>query len=134
MAGEYELRGRAVLESLEGLHALLERAGSDHPEVASDLMLFETAVIEIVGNVVEHGRPPGEVDYVFRLTVEPDRLDGVLSDSGAPLPESRTSIMPNPWEENGRGLALARSVLDELTYRHEDGQNLWRMTRLRRGQ
>src|SRR5688500_19350846 len=32
--------------------------------------MMETAVIEIAGNLVEHGRPPGRVRYRFTLTVD----------------------------------------------------------------
>jgi serine/threonine-protein kinase RsbW len=60
VTGDYLLEGLAVPESLNLLHDLLERVGREHPDLdAGDLMMFETAVIEVAGNVVEHGRPPG---------------------------------------------------------------------------
>jgi len=134
--GEYRLEGLAVPETLDLLHGLLARAGAEHPDITpADLMMFETAVIEIAGNVVEHGVPPGEVTYGFRLVVLPDRLEGTLWDSGAPLPEApleQGSVMPGEWREEGRGLALAGTVLDDLSCQRVAGGNRWRMTRLRR--
>lgn len=135
MTGEYLIDGLAVPESLDLLHDLLERVAAQHPDVsAADLMMFETAVIEIAGNVVEHGRPPGEVTYGFRLEVHPDRLEGVLTDSGQELPSTAEATMPGQWDESGRGLALAGSVLDHLSYTREQGENRWHMQRLRRVQ
>ena len=76
MSGDYLLEGLAVPESLNLLHDLLEEVGQEHPELApSDLMMFETAVIEVAGNVVEHGQPPGRVRWSFRLSVLEDRLE-----------------------------------------------------------
>lgn len=132
MAGDYLLEGLAVPQTLHELHELLERAGSEHADLPEqDLMLFETAVIEIAGNVVEHGRPKGEVTYTFRLRVLPDRLQGLLDDGGQAVRQSESSVMPDSWSEHGRGLALARAVLDELTYQRDGDRNVWVMTKRR---
>jgi serine/threonine-protein kinase RsbW len=136
VTGEYALDGLAVPETLNLLHDLLEQVGRDHPGVAvEDLSMFETAVIEIAGNVVEHGLPPGEVTYGFRLVVRPDRLEATLWDSGGLVPEAEhrvTGGLPDEWSEQGRGLVLAGTVLDDLGYQRVAGGNRWQMTRLRR--
>ncbi len=131
MAGDYRIDGLAVPESLGLLHSLLEQVAADHPEVSpDDLMLLETAVIEIAGNVVEHGRPPGEVRYAFTLAVLPDRLEAVLTDTGEEVPDPDDARpMPDDWEETGRGLPLARAALDELSYARGAEGNLWRMVK-----
>ena len=133
MTGDYVLEGLAVPESLNLLHALLERVGQEHPDIdAADLMMFETAVIEVAGNVVEHGRPHGRVTWAFRLSVLPDRLEGELSDSGEEYPGGTWGPMPDDLlQEDGRGLALATAVLDRLDYRRSDGVNHWTMLRHR---
>src|SRR4051794_15796433 len=118
MTGDYVLDGLAVPDSLNLLHDLLEQVGSEHPELnGSDLMLFETAVIEVAGNVVEHGRPPGEVSWTFRLAIRSEHLEGTLSDSGEEYPGGAWGTdMPDTMQEDGRGLALATAVLDSLVY------------------
>lgn len=132
MAGDYRVDTLAVPETLNLLHDLLDRVRVDHPDVeATDLMLFETAVIEIANNVVEHGRPPGTIRYSFTLDVDPDKLRGHLTDGGPPLPQSVVS-MPDPESEHGRGLALARIALDDLAYERVDDHNEWTMVRRRR--
>jgi len=132
MAGEYRVDTLAVPETLNLLHDLLDRVREENPDVEStDLMLFETAVIEIANNVVEHGVPPGTIRYTFVLDVESDRLLGRLSDGGPPLHEHERS-MPGTDSENGRGLALARVALDDLGYERVGDHNEWTMVRRRR--
>jgi serine/threonine-protein kinase RsbW len=131
MTGDYLLDGLAVPDSLNLLHDLLEQVGGEHPELtASDLMLFETAVIEVAGNVVEHGQPPGKVRWSFRLSIRPDCLEGTLSDSGEEYPGGAWGTeMPDTMEEDGRGLALATAVLDSLVYKRAGDVNEWTMVR-----
>ena len=132
MAGEYRVDTLAVPETLNLLHDLLDRVREEHPELEStDVMLFETAVIEIANNVVEHGRPPGTIRYSFVLDIDGDRLLGHLSDGGPPLEESERS-MPDIDSEHGRGLALARVALDDLGYERVGDHNEWTMVRRRR--
>ena len=134
MTGEYLIEGLAVPESLNLLHDLLARVGEEHPDLdPGDLMLFETAVIEVAGNVVEHGRPPGSVSWSFRLSVLPERLEATLSDSGEEYPGGTwgTSMPDDLMQEDGRGLALATTVLDSLDYERTDDANHWTMLRAR---
>ena len=134
MTGDYLLEGLAVPESLNLLHDLLERVGREHPDIdAGDLMMFETAVIEVAGNVVEHGRPQGDVAWTFRLSVLADRLEAQLSDSGEEYPGGTwgTTMPADPLQEDGRGLALATAVLDSLEYERSSSANHWTMRRSR---
>ena len=133
MSGEdavLTLEGWAVPEGLEDLHALVEQGRREHPQVdASAFMMLETAVIEIAGNVVEHGRPPGRVWWSFSLHVRPDLLVGVLADDGQEYEGDLGHVMPDPLAESGRGLALAQAALDALEYARVDGKNVWTMRR-----
>jgi serine/threonine-protein kinase RsbW len=134
MAGEYYLEGLAVPESLNLLHDLLERVAQERPDLdPGDLMLFETAVIEVAGNVVEHGQPQGRVAWTFRLSVLPDRLEGTLADSGEEYPGGTwgTAMPADLMSEHGRGLALATAVLDDLGYQRSGEVNHWTMVRRR---
>ena len=131
-SGEFRLASLAVPESLDLLHELLSHVGEQHPDVdPSDLMLFETAVVEIAGNVVEHGRPSGRVTWEFLLEVREDRLESTLTDSGEEYAGPLDPAMPDVLAESGRGFALAQAMLDELDYERVDGRNRWRMVRRR---
>ncbi len=139
MPGDYALASLAVPDSLDLLHQLLERVSGEHPDVsADDLMMFETAIIEIAGNVVEHGRPVGKVVYEFGLDVLPGSLEGELIDNGQAFSHldgadlvDGARLPDDHMDETGRGLFLAVAVLDELHYTRTGGRNVWRMVRKR---
>jgi serine/threonine-protein kinase RsbW len=130
----YRLEGRASPEALHELHELLERVRREHWDLSpDDVSMIETAVMEIAGNVVEHGQPSGQVQYSFEVDIEPERLQARLSDSGEAVPASaQDREMPGEMAEEGRGLALAEAALDELRYERVQGWNRWEMVRLRR--
>jgi serine/threonine-protein kinase RsbW len=129
-AGELVIEGLAVPDELDTVHALLERAGATHPEVdPMDLILFETAVIEIANNVVEHGRPFGQVRWRLTLHIHADRIEAVLDDSGQEFTPDLEATMPGTNAESGRGFPLAGAVFDEIEFTRTDGQNHWTMIR-----
>ena len=132
MAGEsYRLAGLAVPEELDRLHGLLEQVAAEHPELPSqDVMMLETAVMEIANNVIEHGRPSGRVTWTFEVEVGP-ALVARLRDSGEQYLGTLRTDLPDPLAEDGRGLALAGRAVDELTYDRDGEVNVWTMVRHR---
>ncbi|WP_161805530.1 ATP-binding protein [Frigoribacterium sp. RIT-PI-h] len=90
---------------------------------------FETAIVEIAANVIEHSRR-SEADLGRRFTLElsatDDRLTAVFHDNGMPSDIDLSAVsMADLEDEDGRGLALALLSLESLDYRHEDGRNVW---------
>ena len=89
-------------------------------------MLFESAVAEIGANALTHGRrggAAGSVEYVLRL--DGRTAMATFTDRGAPVHNHVTRSMPEPTSEAGRGLAIARQVLDELGYERDGEINKW---------
>ncbi len=112
-------------QSIERLRSALGRAEDDRP-----LMLFETALGEIGSNVLTHGRPADAdrpVDYALRF--EGGTVEASLSDSGQAVHEHLAREMPDHESERGRGLAIARSLLDELGYERDGDVNRWRLVK-----
>ncbi len=125
-------RGVAGPDCLDLVHDMLAELWTGAPDVAEqDRTLFEIAVVEIAGNLVEHGRPR-PLSCELELAVFRDRLDAVFYDTGddAHVDLSRTGL-PDPLAETGRGLPMAQAALDVLEHEHRDGTNRWYLSRVR---
>jgi serine/threonine-protein kinase RsbW len=136
--GRLILSAPAVPEVLEVVHAMLEQlcagagAVDDH-----DRVRFETAVIEILANVVEHAFAHDSVAgrrFDITLLADDEQLEATLADNGLPmaLDMSNVALPDDELAESGRGLALAAAALDELRYQRVEGRNHWTL-RCRRG-
>jgi serine/threonine-protein kinase RsbW len=126
MTGEYRLESVATLEGLEQVHELF--ADVSEPVEHLDLMLFETAAVEVIGNAIEHGRPK-PVEYVLKLQVTDDALVGELDETSETWPPALDGPMPDSSVESGRGLALVRAVLDDFSFERRGDHNIWRLRR-----
>jgi serine/threonine-protein kinase RsbW len=131
-AFEFHAAFSELEEGLEILHRSIDRlraaTGRDSDDIG--LLLFETALGEIGSNVLTHGRPAGTehpVDY--RLKLSQGVVEASLTDFGAPVHEHLARQMPGHESEAGRGLAMARSLLDELGYDRVGGLNRWRLVK-----
>jgi serine/threonine-protein kinase RsbW len=127
---EYVLEGFAVPDELDAVHTLLAQAADEHPALdPMDVMLFETAIIEIANNVVEYGRPAGEVRWKFTIRVRADEIEAELDDTGQTFTPTLGNSMPGEEAEGGRGLALAEALLDRIEFKRLADTNHWRMVR-----
>jgi serine/threonine-protein kinase RsbW len=112
--------------SLEQVHNLL----TEFLDRCADLGMherirFETAIMEIANNVAEYVNTD-----VFTLTLADTGADlrALFRDAGPPLPfDPAERRLPDEMAESGRGIALACAAVDEVNYRHENHQNLWRL-------
>lgn len=89
------------------------------------------ATAEIIANIVEHGSARGHrpVHVGIEVSVGPRRLTvAVTDDSDEPRINLEAARMPGWDAERGRGLAIAKSVLDTLTYHRTTGMNHWLLT------
>jgi serine/threonine-protein kinase RsbW len=111
--------------SVELLRRATGRTADDHP-----LILFETALGEIGANVLTHGLPEGvELPVEYLLRFDRGTLLASFVDPGPPVHNQLARPMPPPTSEAGRGLALARSLLDELGYQRDGDVNRWRLVK-----
>ncbi len=108
---------------------LRERGGGDLDDMS--VTLFESAVAEIGANVLTHGRrdQPPDAPVEYRLRLEGHLAMATFIDRGPPLHNQLTRAMPEPSSETGRGLAIARQVLDELGYERDGEVNRWRLVK-----
>ena len=118
---------------LDTLHGSVQLLRDQTRRDASDLpiMQFELALAEIGANVLRYAHPPGSSAprVEFELKLDSKTVTALLTDWGPPLHNPLTRAMPPQSSEAGRGLALARRVLDELGYEREGEVNTWRLVK-----
>ena len=101
----------------------------------------ELALVEAATNVVRHGYGPEGGPIRIEASEIPDGVVVRISDWGQPIPGealasaglSRFDFDPSSLldiPEGGMGLSLIVAVMDEVTYRSDEGQNV--LTLLRR--
>lgn len=130
---ELSLVAPARIEVIDQAHALIEQLWDD-PAAPSptDRIRFEMAVIEILGNIVEHAAqvdPPDVAARQVELTVSCDEemIEARFGDDGKPVEIDLADVtMPDQLDaEDGRGLALAIAAVDEVTYERIGPSNRW---------
>lgn len=120
-------------DGLDALHRSVELLREQTGRAADDrnLILFETALAEIGSNVLiyagRHGTGGTPVEYDLRL--DSDTATASFTDRGPPIHNQLTRAMPAAMSEAGRGLAIARKVLDELGYKRDGEVNTWRLVK-----
>ena len=129
----HELHACTDPECLGKVHELLAEMWATSTDVSEvDRILFETAVIEIAANIVQHGAEEGPVNCNLILEVYRERLDAHFKDDGVTaLVDIGAARMPDAFAETGRGLAMAKAAVDVLTYERRNGENFWRLSRTR---
>jgi len=120
----------AVLDSIDVVQAEFDAWWTELGEDSvATRFSFETAVVEIATNIVEHThRAEGTAGREFSLELTADASDvtAVFTDNGKPSDiDLSTVTMADIDDESGRGLALAIAALDTLDYRRANGRNIW---------
>ncbi|MDQ2943742.1 MAG: ATP-binding protein [Candidatus Dormibacteraeota bacterium] len=93
-------------------------------------MHFEIALAEIGANVLTHGRPNNQdppVEYALQL--DQGTAKASFIDRGPSVHEYISRDMPDQSSETGRGLPMARWLLDELVYKRDGEVNQWRLVK-----
>jgi serine/threonine-protein kinase RsbW len=126
---------REARTRLDSVHYALEgfwsRLGETAPEEWK--MMFELAVCEIAANIIEHARAD-VMEFDIRITIDGRQVVAEFTDTGRPYsrpssPKSRPSKGLDEYDERGRGLTLAETVLDELSYERTGTTNNWRLVK-----
>lgn len=127
----HEVDTSAAPECLEQFHELLDRLWVESPDVVlADRMTFQTAVAEVAANIVEHGARGEPVRLRLVVHVRPDRLEAHFDDRGQEYVEGASRPVGED-EESGRGLAMARAMVDAVLYERDGPVNRWHIYRTR---
>ena len=116
-------------EELERISAAVTELG-EREEWAPKLLFRVNLVLEELSlNVMTHGRQAGARALEVIVTSDADTVTMELIDDGsrfdplqdAPIPDPEASLDERPV--GGLGVHLVREMMDEVSYRYEDGKN-----------
>lgn len=90
---------------------------------------FETALLELAGNVIEHAERSERLRCELTLRRTQTTLEGVLRDSGTEVAVPFRTRMPDPQEmaEFGRGIAMIELLMDDFSYERDPEGNHWNL-------
>ena len=113
------------------VHGLLETLWSDAPEVGTrDRLCFETALLELAGNVLEHADDGEGLMCNVHIELCEGRLLALLQDTGRPGDvDLEERAMPDVLAEHGRGIPLIRALVDDVAYERDGDVNRWRISK-----
>lgn len=113
---------------LDAVHDLIAAVARD-AQVSEDVRIrFETAAMEILANIIEHGAAEQPVLLSLTVAVRDRWLRGEFSDDAPPaMLDPEMFEMPDPLADRGRGLAIATHLLDQFQYLRENDRNVWRL-------
>lgn len=122
------LRTVAGPQALDEVDRILTEVRSKCNAPDDIFMNLGIAVFEIAANIVEHAASGLNRLVQLQMWVQVRAHDVLVefTDDGTPTdvdPESQD--MPDELAEHGRGLPMARAVLNELSYEHTRDGNHW---------
>lgn len=124
------LAGPADAALLDAVHDTLDRLWAAVPDVPlRDRIRFDTALAEVVANVVRHAVPAaGHAVHVdVRLTVDAGTVQADVVDDGAAVPVDLDRELPPDTATSGRGLVLIQRAVDRFGFERHDERNVWRI-------
>ena len=136
MAASLTLNMEAPLHEIERIQAavkILSQAEGWAPEL---LFQIELVLEEIGTNIIKYGRDgEKETEIQITLTSGSKSLTMEIIDNGRPFDPLADSPPPDLDSEvqdrpiGGLGVYLVRKLMDEASYRHEDGKNKLTLTK-----
>lgn len=118
-------------DDVNSVHGLLETVWAEHEHVGDiDRISFETALIELVSNVIRHGDGGCGIRCSVTVTVTGDRIQARLHDDGEPGDIQLTGRdLPDDLAESGRGIPLITALVDVVRYERSADSNFWYLSR-----
>jgi serine/threonine-protein kinase RsbW len=118
---------RSPADDINVVHAYIERVWAEHPGLGvMDRLRFETALIELAANVIQHADDGNGIIADITISVDDTTITGNISDSSpAGMVDMSMREMPDEYAESGRGIAFIQRLVDVFHYERRDDENFW---------
>ena len=134
MSEKLVLNRKATIDEIEIILEAVEYFGEQEDWDPALTFKVKLAIEELGINVVNHGRVDEIPGIEIIVTSSPEKLTITIEDDGrpfdplndAPEPDLTSAIDYRPI--GGLGIHFVREMMDEMTYRHEDGKNCLALT------
>lgn len=130
---EETLALRCPPDDLDTVQDYIQRVWAAWPGLdALDKLKFETALVELAANVLQHADDGRDVRGSVSITIDDERIRCSITDTSSACDVAlQPKEMPDEFAESGRGIAFIQRLVDVLHYERRDGQNLWLIEKLR---
>jgi serine/threonine-protein kinase RsbW len=102
--------------NVDDVHDMLASFWASEPSVTdADRMAFETAIIELAANVIQHADDGAGVTWRLTVSCSPEVLVAKLVDDGVQTDlVDGGRALPDALAESGRGLAFVEMLVDDI--------------------
>ena len=129
MRAKLSLKVKSDREELDGITSAIEAFSADEDWSTDLLFRINLVIEELVLNIIDYGYDDNdhEIELDFKSDANAVTID--ITDEGRafdPLNDAPEPDIDSPLEDRhvgGLGVYLARTMMDELTYRRENSRN-----------
>jgi len=129
MDQSFEMTIESDSSKIPSISASLEEVMHTHGFSSEDILDTQLAVEEIITNIINHGYKNAGGEIVIYCRINFNQAEVRIRDD-APrfdplsLPEPELNGTIENRKIGGLGIFLVRQVMDEISYRYENGQNI----------
>lgn len=128
---ERVLTFRTPPDGVDLVHTALSSLWRERADIDEmDRMMFETAVIELASNIIQHATSSAAIVCRLEITADETVLRALLMDSADPPDiDDGPREMPDEFAESGRGLAFIQALVDDFEHHRAEGRNVWTISK-----
>ncbi len=134
MSEKLVLNRQATIDEIEIILEAVEYFGEQEDWEPALTFKVKLAIEELGINIANHGRVDDIPEIEIVVDSSPEKLTITIEDDGrpfdplhdAPPPDLTSALEDRPV--GGLGIHFVREMMDEMTYRHENGKNCLALT------
>jgi serine/threonine-protein kinase RsbW len=136
MDQSFEMTIGSDIGEIPAVSVRFEGAMKEHGFGPEEILDTQLAVEEVITNIILHGYEETGGEILISCTITPRRIGIRVTDSAPPfdplsIPEPDLDGNTEDRKIGGLGVYLLRQVMDEISYRYENGKNILTMVKMR---